>query len=82
MASYLCRHCGSPDIDAEERVPRFIAIEIDGVDDQGQLDWHHDPNESDEAVWEASETIGFRCAACSEAAAGLADLVVTAPTDA
>jgi hypothetical protein len=82
MADYVCRHCGSPDIDAEERVPRFIAIAIDGVDKEGQLDWRHDPTESDEAVWESSETIRFRCAACSEAADDLADLVVLVPTDA
>jgi len=35
MPTYACHHSGSPDIDAEERVPRFIAIAIDGLDEQG-----------------------------------------------
>jgi hypothetical protein len=75
MTTSVCRHCGSPDIDAEERVPRFIAIAIDGLDASGDLDWHHDPASGDDAEWEGSETIGFRCAACDEAADNLADLV-------
>lgn len=77
MSTYICRHCGSPDIDAEERVPRYIAVSIGGVDESGQLDWSYEPSNRDEAVWEASETIGFRCASCSEAADNLADLVDT-----
>ena len=79
MPTYACGHCGSPDIDAEERVPRFIAIAINGLDAQGQLDWHYDPTNRDEAGWEGSELVGFRCAACYEAAGQLADLVRAVP---
>lgn len=75
MAAYLCRHCGSPDIDAEERVPRFVAIGIDGLDAPEELGWHYDPTNRDDAEWEGSELIGFRCALCDEAAEHLADLV-------
>ena len=78
MSRYVCRHCGSPDIDAEERVPRFIAITIDGPDGHGVLDWTHDPTNRDEAAWEASETIGFRCSGCDKGAESLSDLVVMA----
>jgi DNA-directed RNA polymerase subunit RPC12/RpoP len=79
MTTYVCRHCGSPDIDAEERVPRFIAIAIDGIDEHGELDWHYDPTNRDEAEWEGSETIGFRCATCDEPGEQLADLVHAVP---
>lgn len=79
ITTYVCRHCGSPDIDAEERVPRFIAIVIDEVDDEGEPDWHYEPTDRDEAEWEGSETIGFRCASCDEASEQLADLVRAVP---
>jgi hypothetical protein len=75
MSTYVCRHCGSPDIDAEERVPRFVAIAIAGLDVTGKPDWRYDPANRDDAEWEGSETIGFRCASCDEAAEDLADLV-------
>jgi hypothetical protein len=75
MGTYVCRNCGSPDIDAEERTPRFIAVEITGIDDRGDLLWSYDPTSRDEAVWEASETIGFRCAGCGAAADQLVDLI-------
>lgn len=75
MGTYVCRNCGSPDIDAEERTPRFIAVEITGIDDSGDLLWSYDPTNRDEAVWEASETIGFRCAGCCAAADQLVDLI-------
>ena len=75
MGTYVCRNCGSPDIDAEERTPRFIAVEIAGIDDNGDLHWAYDPTSRDEAIWEASETIGFRCAGCGLAADQLADLI-------
>ncbi|MGD0121710.1 MAG: hypothetical protein ABSC46_04010 [Candidatus Limnocylindrales bacterium] len=75
MATYVCRNCGSPDIDAEERTPRFIAVEIIGFDDSGDINWSYDPANRDEADWEASETIGFRCAECGLAADQLADLI-------
>jgi hypothetical protein len=71
----VCRNCGSPDIDAEERTPRFIAVEILGFDASGDLHWSYDPDNRDEAVWEASETIGFRCAECGLSADQLEDLV-------
>ena len=79
MDRYVCGRCGSPDIDAEERVPRFIAVAINGLDEQGGLDWHYDPTNRDEAGWEGSELVGFRCAACYEAAGQLADLVRAVP---
>jgi DNA-directed RNA polymerase subunit RPC12/RpoP len=75
MVAYVCRHCGSPDIDAEERTPRYIAVEIAGFDDDGDLRWAYDPTNRDEAVWEASETIGFRCASCGNATDNLPDLI-------
>ena len=75
---YVCRNCGSPDIDAEERTPRFIAVEVTGIDDSGDLVWAYDPTNRDEAVWEASETIGFRCAGCGAAADQLTDLIEAA----
>jgi hypothetical protein len=78
MPTYACRHCGSPDIDAEERVPRSIAIAIDGLGEQGDLDWHYEPTNRDEAEWEGSELVGFRCAACDESAEHLAELVQAA----
>jgi hypothetical protein len=79
VTPHVCRHCASPDIDAEERVPRFVAIAIDGLDDHGHLNWTYDPTNRDEAEWEGSELIGFRCSGCDEAAEDLADLVQMAP---
>ncbi len=72
---YVCRHCGTPDIDAEERVPRFIAIAIHGLEAQGDPAWRYEPSQRDDAEWEGSEPIGFRYISCDEAPEILADLV-------
>jgi hypothetical protein len=75
MGVYVCRYCGSPDIDAEEQTPRFIAIAIDGADEHGRPDWHYDTEAGDDAIWEASTQVGFRCSACATATDELGDLV-------
>lgn len=75
MPLVVCRHCGAPDIDAEERVPRCIAIPIEDLDAQGHPDWRYEPSQRDDAEWEGSELIGFRCISCDEASEILADPV-------
>jgi hypothetical protein len=52
-----------------------IAVEIAGIDDSGDLHWSYDPANRDEAVWEASETVEFRCASCGNATDNLPDLI-------
>ena len=75
MPLFVCRHCGAPNINAEERVPRCIAIAIDGRDAQGDPDWRHEPSQRDDAQWEGNALIGFRCSLYDEASEILADLV-------
>ncbi len=75
MPLSVCRHGGAPDIHAEERVPRHIAIAIHGLDAQGDPDWRYEPSQRHDAEWEGSELIGFRCTSGDQACEILADLV-------
>jgi len=48
---------------------------IDGLDAQADPDWCSEPSQRDDAEWEGSEAIGFRCTSYDEASEILADLV-------
>lgn len=67
---FVCRHCGSDDINSKEEGYAWGRLEITGTPDALEYDWPCGIGDTD------YETVGFICGACLHDTERLEDLVV------